>query len=128
MFFFSEAGIISESESVRFRNNFTHIFQKIKKPIILFENIPTIIRAIKENYEPEEYFVYLTEGMERVSPNGLYYEWYKNGKRLFEQFLNPEKLFFINYSNTFRIYEILFDMGFKEFNTFFSKMKHRSQF
>ena len=55
LFFFSEAGIISESESVRFRNNFTHIFQKIKKPIILFENIPTIIRAIKENYEPEEY-------------------------------------------------------------------------
>ena len=76
-------------------------------------------------YEPEEYFVHLTEGMERVSPNGLYYEWYKNGKRLFEQFLNPEKLFFINYSNTFRIYEILFDMGFKEFNTFFSKMMYK---
>lgn len=74
------------------------------------------------HYEPEEYFVYLTEGMEQVSPNGLYYEWIKDGKRLFEQFLNPEKLFFINYSNTFRIYEILFDMRFKEFNTFFCKM------
>lgn len=75
-----------------------------------------------KQYDPEEYFVHLTEGMEQISPNGLYYEWIKNGKKIFEQFLNPEKIIFMDYNNTFKIYEILFDMDFRKFNTFFKEM------
>jgi len=73
-------------------------------------------------FTPEEYFIYLTDGIEIISPNGLYYEWKKENKIVFEQYLNPEKLIFIKYSNNFKIYELIFNMSFGEFCKFMIKM------
>ena len=78
--------------------------------------------GFEKPYEPEEFFKYLTDGIEQISPNGLYYEWKKDGKLVFEQYITPEKLIFLNYSRIFRIYEILLDMDFQEFNVFMKEM------
>jgi len=74
---------------------------------------------------PEEYFVYLTDGIEIVSPNGLYYQWIKDGKEIFEQFPSPEKLIFMKYSIIQLFYKV-FDMNFFEIEGFriFNKFIH----
>ena len=78
-------------------------------------------------YTPEEYFVYLTGGIEIVSPNGLYYEWKKGSKVVFEQYLKPEKIIFMKYSDI-KIFDKIFNMelnilsGFREFCKFMKEM------
>lgn len=71
---------------------------------------------------PEEYFLYLTDGVEIVSPNGLYYEWKKGDKILFEQYPTPDKLFFMKYSDV-KIFDKIFDMNFREFFKFSNFIK-----
>jgi len=76
---------------------------------------------------PEEFFLYLTDGVEVTSPNGLYYEWKKNGKILFEQYIWPEKIIFMKYS-VIKVFDKIFNMefmevsGFREFNIFMKEM------
>lgn len=73
-------------------------------------------------FTSEEFFQYLTDGIEIISPNGLYYEWKKDNKKIFEQYLKPEKLIFMDYSTIFKIYEIVFDMNFGDFSKFMKEM------
>ena len=69
----------------------------------------------------EEYFNYLTDDIKIISPNGLYYEWKKDDKIIFEQYLTPEKIIFMDYEITLKIYETMFDMNFMQFRTFILK-------
>lgn len=73
-------------------------------------------------YTSEEFFHYLTDDIEVISPNGLYYEWIKDGNIVFEQYYHPEKLIFMKYKTVFKIYEKIFNMDFVEFMKFMKEM------
>ena len=117
--------------NIKFLGKYEHLFEslldKLEGPdeLEVWKNF-----GFDRTFTPEEYFHYLTDGIEVISPNGLYYEWKKDGKVVFEQYMNPDKLLFMKYSTVFKIYETIFDMGFREFRIFFSDMikKYFSQY